>query len=103
MSVRIRLSRIGKKHAPFYRIIAVDSRKKRDGAFLADIGTYDSLKSTMVTFDEQTMNHWLSVGAQQSLTVKKIVQGFKKTQAPVEKPAAKPAKKRSAAKKKADS
>lgn len=63
MAVKIRLSRIGKKHVPFYRIVAVDSRSKRDGAFLEDLGTYDTLKSSMVTLNAERINYWLSVGA----------------------------------------
>ena len=50
MAVKIRLSRIGKKNAPFSRIVAIDSRKKRDGAFLEDLGTYDMLKSKVSSF-----------------------------------------------------
>lgn len=63
MAVKIRLSRIGKKHVPFYRIVAVDSRSKRDGAFLEDLGTYDTLKSKVVTMNSDRINYWLSVGA----------------------------------------
>ncbi len=80
MSVRIRLNRIGKKHVPFCRIVATDSRRARDGAVLADLGTYDMLKSTVVRFDEQGFDHWVSVGAQPSETVQKIVKSFKKAQ-----------------------
>ena len=52
MPVKIRLSRVGKKHAPFYRIVSVDSRRKRDSSFLEDLGTYDALNSVVVRFDE---------------------------------------------------
>lgn len=103
MSVRIRLTRIGKKHAPFYRIVAIDSRKKRDGAFLADLGTYDALKSTMVRFDETALAHWMSVGAQPSLSAKKMIKEFKKSQAPVVAEASQPVKKAKTKKKVADS
>ncbi len=72
MSVKIRLARIGKKNAPFYRIVAIDSRKKRDGAFLEDLGTYDGLKAKLVHFHADRINHWISKGAQPSLTVKKL-------------------------------
>ncbi len=82
MSVRIRLSRIGKKHVPFCRIVAVDSRRKRDGACLADLGTYDVLKSAIVRLDEEGIKYWLSVGAKPSESVKKIVKDFKKAQKP---------------------
>jgi len=79
MSVKIRLSRIGKKKAPFYRIIAVDSRKKRDGAFLEDLGTYDVLNSKLVRFDLERVNYWISQGALPSDSVKKIIKLFKES------------------------
>ncbi len=77
MSVRIRLSRIGKKHVPFYRVISVDKRKKRDGAFLEDLGTYDAIKSTVVRFDEEGYKRRLEQGAIPSDAVKKIYILFK--------------------------
>lgn len=98
MSVRIRLNRVGKKHVPFFRIVAIDSRRKRDGAFLADLGTYDTLKSTVVRFDEQGFDHWVSVGAQPSQSVKKIVKELKKASAKVSEPQAEKKPKKAAAK-----
>jgi small subunit ribosomal protein S16 len=79
MAVKIRLSRIGKKHVPFFRIIAVDSRKKRDGAYLAIIGTYDALKHSVVTFNEDTYQDWVKKGAQPSDTAKKVYRLYKKS------------------------
>lgn len=72
MAVKIRLARIGKKNAPFARIVAIDSRKKRDGAFLEDLGTYDVQNSKIVHFHEERINHWIKLGAQPSDTVKKL-------------------------------
>ncbi len=80
MPVRIRLSRVGKKHVPFYRIVTMDGRKKRDGAFLDDLGTYDALKSVVVRFDEEGYNKRVSQGAIPSDAVKKIYLMFKKGQ-----------------------
>jgi small subunit ribosomal protein S16 len=77
MSVKIRLSRIGKKNAPFSRIVAIDSRKKRDGEFLEDLGTYDMLNSKLVHFHEERINHWISLGAQPSETVKRLHRMYK--------------------------
>ena len=77
MAVKIRLARIGKKSAPFYRIVAIDSRKKRDGEFLEDLGTYDGLKTKLVHFHEERINHWISLGAQPSETVKKLHRMYK--------------------------
>lgn len=81
MAVRIRLSRIGKKNAPFSRIVALDSRKKRDGAFLEDLGTYDNLNSKLVHFHEDRINYWISCGAQPSDTVKRLHKIYKESAA----------------------
>lgn len=78
MAVKIRLSRIGKKHVPFYRVVAVDSRAKRDGQFLENIGTYDALKGAVVVFDEQLYDKWISRGAIPTDSAKKIYRVHKK-------------------------
>ena len=80
MAVKIRLSRIGKKHVPFYRIVAIPSQKKRDGASLATIGTYDALKGSIITFDETVYNEWISKGAQPTHSAKKVYKLYKKSQ-----------------------
>jgi len=76
--VKIRLSRIGKKKTPFYRIVAVDSRRKRDGASLEILGSYDGLKSQLINFDEERIKHWISQGAIPSDAVKRIYKEYKK-------------------------
>jgi small subunit ribosomal protein S16 len=59
MSVSIRLNRKGTKDRPYYKIVAVDSRKRRDGRYIEQLGTYDPLKEgTNFTIDK-----WLAVGA----------------------------------------
>jgi small subunit ribosomal protein S16 len=78
MAVRIRLSRIGKKHVPFFRVVAIDSRKKRDGQVLANIGTYDVLNRRIVQFHEEIYNDWLSKGALPSDSARKIHRLYKK-------------------------
>ena len=80
MAVTLRLSRIGKKHVPFFRIVAVDSRKKRDGECLAVLGTYDVLKTKLVNFDEQGIQAWIDKGARVSDSVKKIIKLNKQAQ-----------------------
>lgn len=72
MAVRIRLARVGKKNVPFYRIVAIDGRKKRDGAFLENLGTYDPLKGVLVQFHVERINDWISKGAIPSDAVKKL-------------------------------
>lgn len=78
MAVKIRFSRIGKKNAPIYRIVAVDSRKKRDGAALENLGTYDPIKGTFVQFHEERVQDWLSKGAIMTDSVKRIHKRYKK-------------------------
>ncbi len=83
MAVRIRLSRIGKKHVPFFRVVAVDSRRKRDGAILANIGTYDGINSKIILFHEDLYQEWIAKGALPTDSAKKIYCLFKKgAQAP---------------------
>lgn len=77
MAVKIRLSRIGKKHVPFFRIIAIDSRKKRDGAYLENLGTYDVLNDKFVQFHEERINDWVSKGAVVTDSVKKLQRAYK--------------------------
>ncbi len=75
--VKIRLSRTGKKHAPFFRIVAVDARNKRDGACLEILGTYDGLHSKVVRLDEERVKAWVSQGAAMTDTVRKIYKMYK--------------------------
>jgi len=78
MPVSIRLSRFGRKDLPFYRVVVVDSRKKRDGEFLETIGTYDGLKTKLVTFKPERYDAWVQRGAQPSDTARKLYRLFKK-------------------------
>jgi small subunit ribosomal protein S16 len=74
--VRIRLSRRGKKSQPFYHIVVVDQNKKRDGAVLATVGTYNPKKdkgTEKVTLNTELYKAWLAKGAQPSETVVQIV------------------------------
>lgn len=74
MAVRIRLKRMGKIHAPFYRVVVVDSRKKRDGRVIEEIGTYDPMPNpSKIHIESERALHWLSVGAQPSDTVRKLL------------------------------
>lgn len=72
MAVRLRLKRLGRKHRPYYRIEAFDSRTKRDGRSIEMLGTYDPLETDeekKVTLKRDRIEYWLSVGAQPSETV----------------------------------
>ncbi len=72
--LRIRLTRVGKKKQPAYRIVVADSRSPRDGAFLKIIGHYDPLTdpATLVIKEEQAI-HWLQKGAQPSEAAAKLL------------------------------
>lgn len=74
MAVKIRLKRMGKKKAPFYRIVVADARAPRDGRFIEEVGTYDPTKDPSV-FDvkEESIKKWLGNGAQPTETVGKIL------------------------------
>ena len=68
--VRLRLTRMGRKKRPYYRIVAVDKRKRRDGAFIERLGYYHPLGDpTVVQIDGEKVLKWLRVGAQPSNTV----------------------------------
>ena len=74
MAVKIRLRRMGKKKAPFYRIVVADSRDKRDGRFIEEIGTYDpSQEPSAYKIDEEAAKKWLSVGAQPTDVVARLL------------------------------
>lgn len=74
MAVRIRLTRLGRKKKPFYRIIVADSESPRDGKFLDIVGTYDPLKDPAeVKVDQEKLAHWIGKGALPTTTVKSIL------------------------------
>ncbi len=76
MAVKLRLQRFGSHKRPFYRLVAADSAKPRDGKFLEILGTYEPIQGT-VNVDAQKVTKWLSTGAQPTDTVKSL---FKKYQ-----------------------
>ena len=72
--VRIRLARGGAKKKPYYRIVVADQRCKRDGRYLERIGFYNPMvKENRIEFDTERLKHWLSVGAQPSDRVSKLM------------------------------
>ncbi len=79
--VKIRLSKVGRTHSPVWRIIAVDSRKQRDGAALEILGTYNPRNKELVQFHADRIDHWVSQGAQLSPTVKRLQKLHKKSAA----------------------
>lgn len=72
--VKIRLTRIGKKKAPLYRIVVADARSPRDGRFIEEIGTYDPKQDPSVFhIDEEAAKKWLNNGAQPTAEVAKLL------------------------------
>ncbi|HTK03501.1 MAG TPA: 30S ribosomal protein S16 [Alphaproteobacteria bacterium] len=71
--VTIRLSRFGRKKAPFYRVVAVDASKKRDGMVLEVLGFWNPIKKELEIKKEELKN-WVNKGAQLSATVKKLIE-----------------------------
>ena len=77
--VALRLTRQGSKDRPYYKIVAIDSRKRRDGRYVEQIGTYDPLREGLnYTLDLEKTDKWLSRGAQPSVTVKSIIKKARK-------------------------
>ncbi|NLL56860.1 MAG: 30S ribosomal protein S16 [Clostridiales bacterium] len=73
MAVKLRLTRMGKKKSPFYRIVATDSRKARDGQYIEKIGYYNPVaEPAEIKIDEEIAKKWLAVGAQPTDTVRSL-------------------------------
>jgi small subunit ribosomal protein S16 len=74
VAVKIRLKRMGKVRAPHYRVVVVDSRKKRDGRVIEEIGKYHPKEEpSFIEVESERAQHWLSVGAQPSEAVAAIL------------------------------
>ena len=73
MAVKLRLTRMGAKKKPTYRIVATDSRKSRDGEYLEKIGTYAPLQDKKVEINEEIALKWLDRGAIPTDTVKNLL------------------------------
>ena len=72
MAVKLRLTRMGAKKQPTYRIVATDSRRSRDGQYLELIGTYAPLGEGKVRIDEELALKWLNDGAIPTDTVRNL-------------------------------
>ena len=70
----ISLMRMGAKKQPFYRIVVKEKRSKRDGAYLENVGTYNPMVNPAeVNLKHDRIEHWISVGAQPTETVKSLI------------------------------
>lgn len=69
----VRLTRMGRKKRPFYRIVVTDSRKRRDGSWIESIGYYNPMSEPeVIKFDAERLKYWKSVGARLSEKVASI-------------------------------
>jgi small subunit ribosomal protein S16 len=74
MAVKIRLTRMGSKKAPFYRVVVADSRSPRDGRFIDIIGTYNPMTDPAeIKIDSEKATKWLSNGAQPTDTARALL------------------------------
>jgi small subunit ribosomal protein S16 len=81
MVVRIRMTMLGRKHRPFYRIVAIDGRQPRDGRIIEELGTYDPMvkdKAQRVKLKPDRIKYWLGVGAQPSDKCQMLFKKFMK-------------------------
>jgi small subunit ribosomal protein S16 len=74
MAVRMRLTRVGSKKNPIYRVVVADQRSPRDGRFIEIVGRYNpQTDPSTIDFDEERVKDWLSKGAQPSNTVARLL------------------------------
>jgi len=77
MAVKIRLTRLGAKKKPFYRVVIANSTAPRDGKFIEIVGTYDPMLAKdspdRVKLKQERIQYWLSVGAQPTERVAKLI------------------------------
>jgi len=75
MATKIRLTRLGKKKQPTYRVVVIDSRKPRDGKYIEQLGFYDPRQSpSLIQIDNERALHWLNTGAQPTERAQKLLE-----------------------------
>ena len=75
MAVKIRLTRLGKKKQPTYRVVVMDSRKQRDGKYIEQLGIYDPKQEpSLIRMDYERALYWLKTGAQPTERAKKLLE-----------------------------
>ena len=73
MAVRIRLRRVGKTKAPYYRLVVADSRAPRDGKFIENVGHYDPRRDDSLVVKAERVRYWFQKGARPSATVRDLL------------------------------
>jgi small subunit ribosomal protein S16 len=75
MAVKLRLTRVGSKKNPIYRVVAADSRSPRDGKFIEIVGRYNpQTDPSLIELDEAKVKDWLAKGAQPTDSVARLIQ-----------------------------
>jgi small subunit ribosomal protein S16 len=86
------MKRMGRKHRPYFRIVAIDSRQPRDGRTLEELGTYDPMvanKDNRITLKTDRIKYWMSVGALPTEKVQSLInKHLKRSEEPAAQPAA---------------
>jgi small subunit ribosomal protein S16 len=78
MAVKLRLTRVGSKKNPIYRVVAADSRSPRDGKFLEIVGRYNpQTDPSTIELDEEKIKAWLDKGAQPTDSVRRLIKAKK--------------------------
>lgn len=74
MAVKIRLTRLGDKKSPFYRVVVADSRKARDGEYIEKLGTFNPLVEPVeIKIDVESAKNWIAKGAQPTETARRLL------------------------------
>ncbi len=76
--VKIRLRRMGRRNAPFYRVVVTDSRRARDGKYIEAVGYYNPQKEAF-KINTQRVKYWLSCGAQTTAIVNRLLKKAEET------------------------
>jgi len=89
MAVKLRLTRVGKKKQPTYRVVAADGRSPRDGRFIEILGHYDPRQEpSLVKIDTAKAEEWIAKGAQPTERVAKLLEIARSQPAPADAPSA---------------
>lgn len=92
MAVRLRLTRVGSRKNPIWRVVAADGRAKRDGRVLETVGRYNpQSQPSEIVLDRERIDHWLARGAQPSNTVRKLIRASERGAPPASASASAPA------------
>lgn len=87
MPVRVRLTRVGSKKNPIWRVVVADGRSPRDGRFIETVGHYNpQTQPSTIVLDQERLQHWIDRGAQPSGTVKKLMRSGSAPAAPAAEP-----------------